>query len=62
MTFAIDILDGHDNAHDVGEKDNLGQLWARESQGKGLFLMAWKQDDQGGPMIHGIHCRSRVWA
>jgi len=35
------------NPHDVGEKDNLGQLWARESQGKGVFLMAWKQDDQG---------------
>jgi type III restriction enzyme len=35
------------NPQDVGEKDNLGQLWARESQGKGVFLMAWKQDDQG---------------
>lgn len=29
------------------EKGQSGQLWARESEGKGLFLMAWKQDELG---------------
>lgn len=30
---------------DVKEKENIGQLWAKESKGKGLFLMAWKAQD-----------------
>jgi hypothetical protein len=32
---------------DTDEKDNLGLAWAKESKGKCLFLMAWKQDEQG---------------
>lgn len=35
---------------DVKEKENIGQLWARESNGKGLFLMAWKTNQ--GMNIH----------
>lgn len=30
---------------DVKEKNNIGQLWAKESKSKGLFLMAWKQEN-----------------
>ena len=32
---------------DTEEKENIGQLWAKESRGRGLFLMAFKQDEQG---------------
>jgi len=28
---------------DVKEKQNIGELWAKESKGKGLFLMAWEE-------------------
>lgn len=32
---------------DMKEKQNIGQLWAEKSGGKGLFLMAEKRDAQG---------------
>lgn len=32
---------------DTKEKRNIGELWAARSDGKGLFLMAQKQDEQG---------------
>lgn len=32
---------------DTKEKRNIGELWAAKSDGKGLFLMAQKQDEQG---------------
>ena len=33
-------------ADDAKEKRNIGELWAKKSQGKGLFLMAEKRDSQ----------------
>jgi type III restriction enzyme len=32
---------------DTKEKQNIGELWAEKSAGKGLFLMARKRDEQG---------------
>ena len=32
---------------DSREKTNVGELWASKSGGKGLFLMAQKQDAAG---------------
>ena len=32
---------------DTEEKQNIGELWAEESKGKNLFLMAVKEDDKG---------------
>ena len=29
---------------DTAEKDNIGQVWASKSNGKGLFLVAWKNE------------------
>lgn len=31
---------------DTDEKENIGQLWSKVSNGRGLFLMAWKKDEQ----------------
>lgn len=43
---------------DTKEKRNIGELWAAKSDGKGLFLMAQKQDEQGRnlkeQLIHAI--------
>jgi type III restriction enzyme len=33
------------NTNDVKEKQLIGELWEKESNGKGLFLMAWKSDN-----------------
>ena len=32
---------------DTEEKQNIGELWAKESKGHGLFLMAVKEDEKG---------------
>ena len=32
---------------DSNEKRLIGELWARKSTGKGLYLMAQKKDEQG---------------
>ncbi len=32
---------------DTQEKQNVGELWAEKSAGKGLFLMTEKQDSAG---------------
>lgn len=34
---------------DTEEKQNIGELWAEESKGHGLFLMAVKEDEKGRP-------------
>lgn len=34
-------------ADEAKEKTNIGQLWAAKSAGKGVFLMAQLQDEQG---------------
>jgi type III restriction enzyme len=35
------------NAPDTKEKQNIGELWEEKSDGKALFLMAVKRDEQG---------------
>ncbi len=39
---------------DTEEKINIGELWATKSEGKALFLMAWKKDDKGRPLSQQI--------
>ena len=35
------------DTRDAKEKKNIGELWAEKSDGKGLFLMAEKQNSRG---------------
>jgi len=32
---------------DTDEKEHVGQFWSAKSKGKGLFLMAFKQEAKG---------------
>ncbi len=46
--LVIEYKGGHlIGSKDAEEKQNIGQLWAEKSGGKGLFLMAEKRDAQG---------------
>ncbi len=63
--FVVELVDGRVAAieykgdHLVGgldtrEKDLMGQLWAKRSNGKCLFLMATKKDASGKPLYQQI--------
>ncbi len=45
--FVVEYKGELENKQDSDEKENLGQLWASKSAGKGLFLMARIADKQG---------------
>lgn len=45
--FVIEYKGELENPADSAEKENLGQLWADKSEGKGIFLMARIKDKQG---------------
>jgi len=40
---------------DSREKNNVGELWAKESQGKRLYLMAVSKDDCGRSVAQQIN-------
>ena len=42
------------DTQDTKEKKNIGELWAEKSDGKGLFLMAEKQNSQGQGLMDQI--------
>lgn len=44
--FVLEYKGGHlDTANDARVKNAIGKQWAKDSQGKRLFLMAKKQDE-----------------
>jgi type III restriction enzyme len=44
----IEYKGGHlEKMDETKEKENIGQLWATQSGGKCIFLMALKADDAG---------------
>ncbi len=45
--FVVEYKGELENAADSAEQENLGQLWADKSEGKGIFLMARIADKQG---------------
>ena len=53
--FVIEYKGGHlaDTA-DTQEKRNIGELWAAKSNGKGVFLMAEKQNAKGQTLMQQI--------
>jgi type III restriction enzyme len=53
--LAVEYKGGHLTTNqDTQEKDLMGQLWARQSEGKCLFLMAMKRDEYGRDLYHQI--------
>ena len=42
------------DTQDTREKQNIGELWASKSDGKGLFLMAEKQNSHGQGLMDQI--------
>jgi type III restriction enzyme len=42
------------DAQDAKEKKNIGELWTAKSDGKGLFLMAEKENSQGQGLMDQI--------
>lgn len=42
---------------DSKEKRQIGELWERKSNGKGLFLMAEKKDEMGRGVYHQIRAK-----
>lgn len=42
--LVVEYKGEHLRNQDTAEKDNIGHVWARKSQEKGLFLVAWKND------------------
>ncbi|MEG6586065.1 DEAD/DEAH box helicase [Dendrosporobacter sp. 1207_IL3150] len=63
--FVVQLTDGriaaieykgkpYETNDDSKEKDNIGQLWARRSNGKCLFLMAKKKDECGKSLYQQI--------
>lgn len=45
--FVVEYKGELENPKDSDEKENLGQLWAEKSEGKGIFLMARIKDRNG---------------
>jgi type III restriction enzyme len=53
--LAVEYKGGHlATNQDTREKDLIGQLWAKRSGGKCLFLMAMKRDEQGRDLYQQI--------
>jgi type III restriction enzyme len=63
--FVVQLTDGriaaveykgkpYETNDDSKEKDNIGQLWAKRSNGKCLFLMAKKKDECGKSLYQQI--------
>lgn len=54
-TFVLEYKGFHlSGSEDTKQKQNLGELWEEKSQGKGLFLMCFKQDSLGRDVYRQI--------
>ena len=52
--LVVEYKGAHLKNPQTDEKDLIGQTWQNKSKGKGLFLMAWKTDDQGRDVYQQI--------